>query len=105
MLSLWAIPFLTMLHRANSELKVVSIVSFANQNKNKAKVFKTLQLKCNVCHIKKNKRKIFTIDNMNGFASEINTQVFIKKRMPKGINIKLTQKEYQLLYIWLEGLK
>jgi uncharacterized membrane protein len=42
---------------------------------------------------------------MSGFAPQINTQVFIKRRMPKGKDIKLTEKEYQLLSTWLRSLK
>lgn len=60
-----------------------------------------LRTKCNVCHKKQNKKKVFTIDNMNMLAPKINRQVFIKKRMPKGKNIRLTEQEYTVLKTWL----
>ena len=56
----------------------------------KIKAFGVLETKCNICHIKQNRKKIFTLENMNGFAPKIEEQVFIKKRMPKGKKIKLT---------------
>ncbi|MEZ5018283.1 MAG: hypothetical protein R2800_14585 [Flavipsychrobacter sp.] len=60
-----------------------------------------LRAKCNVCHKKQNKKKVFTLDNMNTLAPKINRQVFIKKRMPKGKDITLTQQEYAILKTWL----
>jgi hypothetical protein len=71
----------------------------------KEEAFNILRTKCNVFHVKKNKRKIFTRNNMSGFAPQINTQVFIKRRMPNSKDIKLTAKEYQLLSTWLRSLK
>lgn len=70
----------------------------------KIKAFKILEKKCNVCHVKKNRRKIFTLDNINLFGSEIYTQVFVKKRMPKGNKIELTKSEYIALKNWLNTL-
>lgn len=67
--------------------------------------FKILKAKCNVCHSKRNKKKVFTKDNMDGFAPLINTQVFIKKRMPKGKQITLSRAEYQTLQNWIQSLK
>ncbi|WP_120650282.1 MULTISPECIES: hypothetical protein [unclassified Aquimarina] len=71
----------------------------------KAEAFKILESKCNVCHYKKNKRRVFTLENMNSWANDIYKQVFIKKRMPKGKKIKLNSKEYQELLTWITSTK
>ena len=63
--------------------------------------FQILQAKCNVCHEKKNPRRVFTLDNMTDLAPKIYKQVFIKKRMPKGNDIRLTDEEYDILKKWL----
>lgn len=71
----------------------------------KAVAFEILNNKCNVCHQKRNKRRVFTLENMNTWANDINKQVFIKKRMPKGKKIKLTSQEYQDLLTWISSTK
>ncbi len=71
----------------------------------KIQAFKILESKCNSCHIKQNKKKVFTFDNMNFFAPKIEEQVFVKKRMPRGRKITLTEKEYQQLSVWIKSLK
>ena len=71
----------------------------------KAVAFEILNNKCNVCHQKRNKRRVFTLENMNTWANDINKQVFIKKRMPKGKKIRLTSKEYQDLLNWISSTK
>ena len=58
--------------------------------------------KCNVCHKTYNPGKVFTADNMETLAPKIYKQVFVKRRMPKGRDIKLTPEEEQLLSRWLE---
>lgn len=63
--------------------------------------FQVLNTKCNICHRKQNKKKVFTLDNMETFANKINTQVFIRKRMPKGNKVKLTSQESTTLKNWL----
>ena len=73
---------------------------------NKADTIKTtayhiLQNKCNICHKKRNRRRVFTLENMTPWANDIYAQVFIKKRMPKGKKIKLTNTEYQQLLTWI----
>lgn len=60
-----------------------------------------LQSKCNDCHGKKKKKAVFTLENMNGYAKKINKQVFIKKRMPKGNEVKLTAEEREWLRKWV----
>jgi len=71
----------------------------------KATAFQILNNKCNVCHKKRNKRRVFTLENMNTWSNDINKQVFIKKRMPKGKKIKLTSQEYQDLLTWISSTK
>ncbi len=71
----------------------------------KVKAFQILDNKCNVCHHKRNKRRVFTTENMNTWAKDIYTQVFVKKRMPKGKVIKLTSQEYQELLTWISSTK
>jgi len=63
--------------------------------------FEILKTKCNTCHSKQNPRRVFNLSNMEAFAPRIYQQVFIKKRMPKGKGIKLTQGEYETLQKWL----
>ena len=75
----------------------------AENTKNVA--FQILNNKCNVCHRKRNRRRVFTLENMTKWANDINKQVFIKKRMPKGKNIKLTSQEYQALLTWISSTK
>jgi uncharacterized membrane protein len=69
------------------------------------KVFQILDNQCNVCHRKRNKRLVFTADNMDAWANAIYKQVFIKKRMPRGKKIKLTADEYQELLTWISTTK
>lgn len=69
------------------------------------KAFKVISNKCNVCHEKRNRRRVFTMANMNDWSNDVYEQVFIKKRMPKGKKIKLTSDEYQDLLTWISSLK
>jgi len=64
-----------------------------------------LQRKCNVCHQGKNPQKVFTIENMDDLAREINRQVFVFKRMPKKNGNKLTDKEKEQLKNWINHIK
>lgn len=75
------------------------------KNPIKTKAFKVLSNKCNVCHEKRNPRRVFTMDNMNNWSNDVYKQVFIKKRMPKGKKIKLTSDEYQDVLTWVSSLK
>ncbi len=70
----------------------------------KDKALLILQNKCNVCHKTRNPRRIFTSGNMEESALKIYKQVFVKKRMPKGNKIQLTDKEYDTLKRWLNSL-
>ncbi len=105
LLGLGALSMLSLSHTNNAVIKRDHSIAIDNQHIVKEEAFNILSTKCNVCHVKKNKRKIFTRNNMSGFAPQINTQVFIKRRMPKGKDIKLTEKEFQLLSTWLRSLK
>jgi uncharacterized membrane protein len=67
--------------------------------------FQILDNKCNVCHLKRNKRPVFTTENMDTWANDIYKQVFVKKRMPKGKKIKLNSIEYQELLTWISSTK
>lgn len=69
------------------------------------KAFQILDNKCNVCHRRRNKRRIFTKENMDSYANDIYKQVFVKKRMPKGRKIKLSSNEYQELLTWISSTK
>ncbi len=40
---------------------------------------------------------------MDSLAADIQKQVFVKKKMPKGRKIKLTEKETQNLRHWLDA--
>ncbi|NER17794.1 hypothetical protein [Spongiivirga citrea] len=71
----------------------------------KEKAFQILENKCNVCHSKRNKRPVFTLDNMDPWEDDVYKQVFIKKRMPKGKKIKLATFEYQELLTWITSTK
>lgn len=66
-------------------------------------VLSILKAKCNVCHRKQNPFKIFSLKNLDKHAPKIKEQVFVKKRMPKGDKIKLTDQEIQTLTQWLQS--
>jgi uncharacterized membrane protein len=67
----------------------------------KLEAFAILDAKCNVCHRKRNRRMVFTLENMEERAPKIHKQVFVKKRMPKGKNNILTVEESRSLRKWL----
>ena len=69
----------------------------------KGVAFEVLKAKCNVCHKKQNPFKVFSLKNMDKHAPKIYKQVFVYKRMPKGNQTKLTDKEYQALKNWLKS--
>ncbi len=71
----------------------------------KVVAFQILDTKCNVCHNTRNRKRVFTLENMNPWANDIYRQVFIKKRMPKGKKVKLNTKEYQELLTWITSTK
>ncbi len=68
------------------------------------KAFEVLENKCNECHRLKKPDFVFTKTNMNAFAPFIYTQVFVKKKMPKGKDYPLSTADKTALTIWLESL-
>lgn len=68
----------------------------------KSKAFAVLDQKCNVCHTRQNPKRVFTPENMEGYAEKIHLQVFVKKRMPRGRQIVLTDEEKKNLMSWLK---
>ncbi|MGB3150134.1 MAG: hypothetical protein WBB27_05680 [Maribacter sp.] len=83
-------------------LPIINI--YPKQDSIQEEAFRVLQTKCNVCHASKKKVDIFTYQNMDSLALEINQQVFIKKKMPKGRKIKLTTGEQEQLKTWMASL-
>lgn len=70
----------------------------------KTEALTVLENKCNACHSQKKRQQVFTLDNMDALALTIYDQVFIKKRMPKGRKIKLTEPEFDALKKWLNTI-
>ncbi len=85
--------------------ETIAIVLKTTENSVKEKAFEILTNKCNVCHIKRNRRRVFSIDNMDSWAKDVYRQVFIKKRMPKRKKNRLTNQEYQDLLTWISSTK
>lgn len=71
------------------------------QTTTKDKAFTVLQAKCNFCHAVKKRTDVFTFENMDSLAVEINKQVFIKRKMPKGRKVTLTHEEEENLKDWI----
>lgn len=69
------------------------------------KAFQILDAKCNVCHLNRNRKRVFTPENMNKWSDEVYKQVFVRKRMPKGNKIRLDAEEYSLLFTWIKSEK
>jgi len=100
LLSILSSPFLLL--QQQQEIIAKTEHSEFNQGPNpKLSAFKILETKCNACHRTKNPGKVFTLDNMNLLGPKIHKQVFVKQRMPKGKEIRMTQNEYDLLENWL----
>lgn len=70
----------------------------------KAKAYKFLTNERNVCLSKRNISRVFAKENMNGWSTDVHTQVFIKKRMPYGKKMKHTSEDYQDLLTWISSL-
>ncbi len=80
------------------------IVMQMQQNTVKERAFIVLRDKCNSCHATKTRLIIFTLGTMDSLHLDINTQVFIKRKMPKGKKNNLSEKEEIDLKIWLCSL-
>ncbi len=104
---------LSLYHNTGFTTSQVSNVGYASMSSTEINVadstriksFQILENKCNVCHAKRNRRRLFTLENMNSWADDVYKQVFVKKRMPKGKKIKLTSEEYQNLLNWITSTK
>lgn len=83
----------------------VETIYTKKKDPNKQRAFSILTNKCNVCHKNRNRKRVFTEENMTPWADDVYKQVFIKKRMPKGKKIKLTSQEYQDLLTWISSTK
>ena len=101
--------FFTSVQNPKSELAQnyipVETIYTIKKEPTKQRAFSILSNKCNVCHKNRNRRRVFTEENMNSWANDVYKQVFIKKRMPKGKKIKLTLQEYQDLLTWISATK
>lgn len=75
---------------------------YVEQQASKSGAFKVLQIKCNSCHATKKRTDVFTWENMDSLATDIWKQVFVRKKMPKGRKINLTQGEATALQDWLD---
>tara|TARA_Y100001949_G_C15937984_1_gene308793 strand:- start:326 stop:685 length:360 start_codon:yes stop_codon:yes gene_type:complete len=80
---------------------VIEAKVIAEESELERAALEVLQTKCNVCHTRKNPRRVFTSKNISELAPKIYQQVFIKRRMPKGKEVKLTTTEYAVLEKWL----
>ena len=87
---------------AQNHVTVESIYT-VRKDSTQQKALSILANKCNVCHKNRNRRRVFTEENMNPWVDDVYKQVFIKKRMPKGKKIKLTSQEYQDLLTWISA--
>jgi len=97
---LLTIIFFAVLSEAESIASTATISDTSSPAKQEA--YAVLQAQCNTCHRTQNPTKVFTTENMNGFAKKIKRQVFVWKRMPKGNENKLTEKEKEILKTWLD---
>lgn len=61
-----------------------------------------LENNCNECHSKKKPTYYFTAKTMNYFVADINNEVFIKGKMPKGRKNTLSAKDKETLRLWVE---
>lgn len=104
-LGLIAVSLLVISPAKSKSLGTTHPLPIHNQSIVKKTAFEILKTKCNICHIKQNRKKIFSLENMNVFASKIEEQVFVKKRMPRGKKIQLNEEEYAQLYIWIKSSK
>ena len=82
------------------EFASVNTRSSSNE-KLKKDAFEVLDVKCNSCHRRQNPLMVFKPQNMEKRAKKIDQMVFVERRMPKGNEFKLTDKEYNQLEKWL----
>ncbi len=77
----------------------------ARQEDNNVKVraLNILESKCNSCHSTQNPGRVFTRNNMDGYADPIYRQVFVWHRMPKNNATVLSGEEQEALKRWLRS--
>ena len=97
------------IERTQLSFEILKLPSFYGkwvepQDSVKKQAFDVLELKCNVCHLSRKRVQNFTLQNMDSLASQINTQVFIKEKMPKGNKVVLSKSEMETLKLWLKNL-
>ena len=102
LLSLWLLSDFIVMAKVMPTANTHNICQKVNPLKMEA--FKILDTHCNSCHTDNNPSKIFSIENMDGFAKNINRQVFVFKRMPKGRERKekISKEEFQVLKKWIK---
>ena len=61
-----------------------------------------LENNCNECHSQKKPAYYFTAKTMDYFAAEINMEVFINGKMPKGKKNQLSVEDRETLRLWVE---
>jgi hypothetical protein len=61
-----------------------------------------LENNCNECHSKKKPEYYFTAKTMDYFATNINIEVFITGKMPKGKKNVLTAEDKATLKLWVD---
>lgn len=85
-----------------NEGKIKKNLVSLEQTSPQEQAFEVIKIKCNACHATKKRTDIFTRANMDSFAMDIQKQVFVKQKMPKGRKVKLTGEEMETLKYWLE---
>ncbi|MEO1655831.1 MAG: hypothetical protein AAFU64_19980 [Bacteroidota bacterium] len=71
----------------------------------KKEVFSILDAECQVDHRKEKPFMVFSKKKRERRAPKMHKQVFVKRRMPKGNQIRLTEQEYATFSEWLNTLK
>lgn len=93
-------------------LLALTCCSFIPQNKQrdtsaadntKARALEILEAKCNSCHSSRNPSRVFTLDNMDRYATPIYKQVFVWRRMPRKNATVLSPEEQEELKRWLRA--
>lgn len=62
---------LLLLVKNSAESKSLGALPAYNHSFVKIEAFGILETKCNICHVKQNRKKIFTLENMDRFAPKI----------------------------------
>lgn len=98
-----AIIILTCSFRPQPKEKKSQATASREDNNVKVKALNILEAKCNSCHRVQNPQRVFTQDNMDGYAGNIYRQVFVWHRMPKNNATALNNEEQESLKRWLRN--